>query len=71
MESEEGSKIKNCIVSCVHLYLGIIRAIKSRKLRQACHVARMEEGRISFKMLTDIPTGKRPLGRPRCRWNGS
>ena len=26
------------------------------------------EGRSAFKMLTDKPTGKRPLGRPRRRW---
>ena len=32
------------------------------------HVARMEEGRSSFKFLTGTPTGKRPLGRPRRRW---
>ena len=28
----------------------------------------MEEGKIAFKMLTGTPTGKRPLGRPRDRW---
>ena len=28
----------------------------------------MEEDRGSFKILTFKPTGKRPLGRPRCRW---
>ena len=28
----------------------------------------MEEGRSAFKMLTGTPTGKRPLGRPRRRW---
>ena len=27
-----------------------------------------EEGRSSFKILTGKPTGKRPLGRPRRRW---
>ena len=32
------------------------------------HVARMEEGRSAFKILTGKPTGKRPLGRPRRRW---
>ena len=35
---------------------------------RARHIARMEEGRSAFKILTDTPTGKRPLGRPRCRW---
>ena len=42
--------------------------IKSRRLRWAAYVARMEEGRSAFKILTGKPTGKRPLGRPRRRW---
>jgi hypothetical protein len=37
-------------------------------LRWADHVARMEEGRSFFKLLTGKPTGKRPLGRPMRRW---
>ena len=45
-----------------------VRVIKSRRLRWAGHVARMEEGRSVFKILTGKPTGKRPLGRPRFRW---
>ena len=32
------------------------------------HLARMEEGRSAFKILTGKPTGKRPLGRCRRRW---
>ena len=42
--------------------------IKSRRFRWAGHVARMEESRSAFKMLTGKPTGKRLLGRPRRRW---
>ena len=42
--------------------------IKSRRLRWAEHVARIEEGMSAFKVLTGKPTGKRPLGRPRRRW---
>ena len=42
--------------------------IKSRRLRWAGHVARMEEGRRVLKILTGKPTGKRPLGRPRHIW---
>ena len=34
----------------------------------AGHVARMEESRSACKMLTGKPTGKRPLGRPKRRW---
>jgi hypothetical protein len=37
-------------------------------LRWAGHVARMEEGRSTFKISTGTPTGNRPLGRPRHRW---
>ena len=42
--------------------------IKSRRLRWTGHVARMEESRSAFRVLTGNPTGKRPLGRPRHRW---
>ena len=45
----------------------IVRTIKSRRLRWAGHVARMEEGRSAFKIVTGTPAGKRPLGRPRRR----
>ena len=31
----------------------------------------MEEGRSAFKISTGKPTGKRPLGRPRRRWEGN
>ena len=45
-----------------------LRVIKSRRLRWAGHVARMEEGRSAFIILTGKPTGKRPLRRLRRRW---
>ena len=46
-------------------HCNIVRVIKSRRLRWAGHVARMEEGMSAF--LTGKHTGKRPLGRPRRR----
>ena len=46
----------------------IVRMIKSRKLRWARHLARMESGRSAFKILTGKPALKRLLGRPRHRW---
>ena len=46
----------------------IVWVIKSTRLRWAGHVARMEEGRNAFKILTAKPSGKRSLGRPRRRW---
>ena len=42
--------------------------IKSRRLRWAGHVARMEKGRSAFKILTGKPTGKKPLRKPMRRW---
>jgi hypothetical protein len=52
------------------LYLSptIIQVIKSRRMRWAGHVARMGEGRGAYRILVGIPEGRRPLGRPRCRW---
>ena len=41
---------------------------KSRRLRWTGHVARMDEGRSAFKILTGTPAGKRSLARSRCRW---
>jgi hypothetical protein len=46
----------------------IIRKVKSRRMRWAGHVARMGEERKVYKVLVGKPEGKRPLGRPRCRW---
>ena len=37
----------------------IVRVIKSRKFTWAGNVARMEEGRSAFKIVTGKPTGKR------------
>ena len=49
---------------CLYRSPNIVRMIKSRRLRWAGHVARMEEIRSVFKILTGKPTRKRPLGRP-------
>ena len=46
----------------------IIRVIKSRRMRWAGHVARMGEGRSVYRVLVGKPEGRRPLGRPRRRW---
>jgi hypothetical protein len=47
----------------------IIRQIKSRRMRWVGHVAYMGEGMKVYKVLVGKPEGKRPLGRPRCRWD--
>jgi hypothetical protein len=46
----------------------IIQAIKSRRMRWAGHVARMGEKRGAYRILVGRPEGRRPLGRPRRRW---
>jgi hypothetical protein len=53
-----------------NLYLSpdIIRQIKSRRMRWAGHVARMGEGRNLCRVLVGKSEGKRPLERPRRRW---
>ena len=42
--------------------------VKSRRMRWAGHVARMGEWRGVYGVLVGKPEGKRPLGRPRRRW---
>ena len=37
-------------------------------MRWTGHVVRMEESSSAFKIVSVKPTEKRPLGRPRCRW---
>jgi hypothetical protein len=50
------------------LYSSPIIVIKSRRMRWAGHVARMGEERGVYRVLLGKPEGKRPLGRPRRRW---
>jgi len=45
-----------------------VRVIKSRRMGRAGHVARMGEGRVVHRILVGEPEGRRPLGRPRRRW---
>jgi hypothetical protein len=46
----------------------IFRVIKSRRMRWTGHVARIGEGRGACKILVGRSEGRRPLGRPRRRW---
>jgi hypothetical protein len=45
--------------------------IKSRKVKWAGYGARMWEKRNAYRILVEKSEGKRPLGRPRCRWADS
>jgi hypothetical protein len=46
----------------------IFRVIKSKRMRWAGHVARRGEGRGVYRVLIGRPEYKRPVGRPRLRW---
>ena len=46
-----------------------MRVIKSRRMRRAGYVARMGERRGVYRVLVGKSEGKRPLGRPRRKWD--
>ena len=64
----EWRKLHNEELNDLYSLPNIVREIKSRIMRWAEHVARMGEGRVVHKVLVGKPEGKRPLGRPRLRW---
>ena len=61
-------KFHNAELHAFYSSLNIIRNLTSRRLRWAEHVARMEKSRNAYRVLVGKPEGKRPLGRPRGRW---
>ncbi|KAJ4442491.1 hypothetical protein ANN_04077 [Periplaneta americana] len=64
----EWRKLHNTELHALYSSPDIIRNIKSRRLRWAGHVARMGESRNAYRVLVGRPEGKRPLERPRRRW---
>jgi hypothetical protein len=67
---EDGSwrKLHNDELHSLYSSPNIVRVIKLRMIRWAGHVARMGEGRCVYRVLVGRSKGKRPLGRPRRRW---
>jgi hypothetical protein len=70
---EDGSwrKLHNDELHSPYSSPNIVRVIKSGRLRWAGHVARMGEGRGVYRVLVGRPECKRPLGRPRLRWENN
>jgi hypothetical protein len=63
----EWRKLHNEELNYLYYSTIIVRAIKSRRMRLAGHVARIEEGTHVYRVLVGKPEGKRPVGRPRRR----
>ena len=64
----EWRKLHNEELSDLYSLPNIVRVVKSRRMRWAGHVAHTGKGRGVLRVLVGKPDGKRPLGRPRCRW---
>ena len=64
-ENGEWRRLHNEELHSLYRSHTIVRVIKSRRLRWAGHVARMEEVKSDFKILTCKPAETRPLGKPR------
>ena len=64
----EWSRLHNEELNDLYSSPNIVRVIKLRRMRWAGNVARMGEERGAYRVMVGKPEGRRPLGRPRCRW---
>jgi hypothetical protein len=64
----EWRKLHNEELNDLYSLPNIVRVVKSRRMRWVWHVAPMGEERVVDRVLVGEPEGKRPLGRPRRRW---
>jgi hypothetical protein len=71
MFGETWRKLHNDELHSLYSSPNIVRLIKLRRMRWVGHVARMAEGRGVYRVLVGRPEGKRPLGRPRRRWENN
>jgi hypothetical protein len=67
---EDGSwrKLYNDELHSLYSSPNIVGVIKLRRMRWAEHVGRMGDGRGFYRVLVGRPEGKKPLGRPKRRW---
>ena len=66
--TEEWRKLHNEELNDLYSPPNIVLMIKSRRMRWAGYVTCMGERRGVYRVLVGKPEGKRPFGRPRCRW---
>jgi len=64
----EWRKLHNEELNDLYCSPNIVRVIKWRRMRWVWHVVRMGESRSVYRVLVGKRVGKRPLGRPRRRW---
>jgi hypothetical protein len=64
----ESRRLHNEELNDLYSSQNIVRVIKSRRMRRAGHVACMGEKTGAYRILVGRPEGRRPLGRPRRRW---
>jgi hypothetical protein len=67
----EWRKLHNEELRDLYSLPNIVRVVKSRRMRRSLHMARMGEGRDVHRVLVGKPEGKRPLRRPRHRWENN
>jgi hypothetical protein len=64
----EWRKLRNEELNDLYSSPNIVWVIKSRRMRWLGQVVHNVEGRGVYRVLVGKPEGKRPLGRPRRRW---
>jgi len=71
VKSEKATQIDMCLSSASYCILYSICCFgwsNQEKMRWARHVARMWQGRRAYSVLIGRPEGRKPLWRPRHRW---
>ena len=69
--TREWRKLHNEELNDLYSLPNIVLVVKSRRMRWTGHVARMGEDRGVHRVLVGKPEGRRPLGRPRCKWENN
>jgi hypothetical protein len=70
-KTDRGKKLHNDELHNLYSSSNIVRVIKLRRMRWAEHVARMGERKGVYRVLVGMAEGKRPLRRPRRRWENN